>query len=93
MKLITLLTLTLLSTAATAFDGQDAYGPGVHADRYGRAYELDAGDGSGTVHGDVDINGYGPGVHKDQYGRPVTAREFGTGRDLGPLDIEDDEYR
>jgi len=50
----------------------DAYGPGVHSNRYGQAVRLKP-DGF-HVHGEmlkIKPDAYGPGIHMDQYGRPV----------------------
>ena len=53
----------------------DAYGPGVHSNRYGQPVRL--WPDFGGVPGEylqIKPNAYGPGVHMDQYGRPV--REY-----------------
>ena len=46
---------------------QNAYGPGVHMDQYGRA-----------IHSQPELqlrpNTYGPGMYSDQYGRPSTVQ-------------------
>lgn len=49
---------------------QDAYGPGVHSDGAGKAFQWRTQDGE-RVQGDVEPNAYGPGVGMDEYGRPV----------------------
>lgn len=53
----------------------DAYGPGIHMNRYGQPVILRPDFGS--VPGEylhIQPDAYGPGIHKDQYGRPV--REY-----------------
>lgn len=55
---------------------QDAYGPGVHMDQYGRPVQIaPAYPRYGNQYNDsyiqVNPNVYGPGVHSDQYGRPI----------------------
>lgn len=53
----------------------DAYGPGIHMNRYGQPVRLRPDFGG--VEGErlqIQPNAYGPGVHMDQYGRPV--REY-----------------
>jgi len=48
-----------------------AYGPGLHADKYGRTFQYrDAFTGQ-KVLGPVEEDAYGLGVHQDRYGRPV----------------------
>lgn len=50
----------------------DAYGLGVHKNRYGQAVTVRPDFGG--VPGErleLELDAYGPGVHKDQYGRPV----------------------
>lgn len=78
-----------LSGAALAWDGEDVYGPGQHADRYGRPFLFQTDDGQ-PVPGGVQVqpDGYGPGVGRDQYGRPVRAVDPTTGRALGPFSID-----
>jgi DNA-directed RNA polymerase subunit H (RpoH/RPB5) len=53
----------------------NAYGLGVHSDRYGRPVKL-IPDWGGVPGETLQIkpDAYGPGVHSDQYGRPV--REY-----------------
>lgn len=51
------------STAPTGI-GWNAYGPGVHADRYGRTFHTDP-----NVR--ITPNALGPGIGVDQYGRPT----------------------
>lgn len=86
------LCLVFLVTPVLAWDGENAYGPGTHADRYGRPFEYRTNDGD-AVPGFVDVepNGYGLGVGMDQYGRPVRAIDSNTGRRLLPGSIDDDE--
>lgn len=54
---------------------QDAYGPGVGIDQYGRPVKLvPAHSGHQIAPGEqlkVEPDAYGPGVGMDQYGRPV----------------------
>jgi len=45
---------------------ENAYGPGIHKDQYGRAVTTSSGAKI------VKENAYGPNIHMDQYGRPVT---------------------
>jgi hypothetical protein len=50
----------------------DAYGPGVHMNRYGQPVQLKPDFGG--VPGEmlkIKPDAYGPGIHMDQYGRPV----------------------
>lgn len=90
--------LLALPVAVWAWDGENRYGPGVHADRYGRAFQYETADGQAVpgavqaVPGAVKVepDGYGPDVGKDQYGRPVRARGL-DGRLLEPLSVPDDE--
>lgn len=77
--------------SATAFEGQSAYGPGVHADRYGRPFQFDRG--ATQPGGRVKVDAYGPGVHQDQFGRAVRARERASGRELRPGDIRTEPRR
>lgn len=81
----------LVAGTATAFEGENAYGPGTHRDRYGRAFEYRTDDGQ-AVPGFVDVepNGYGLGVGRDQFGRPVRARDANTGEQLPPGSIDAD---
>ena len=53
----------------------DAYGPGIHMNRYGQPVTLrpDFGGVPGE-HLQIQPDAYGPGIHMDQYGRPV--REY-----------------
>lgn len=50
----------------------NAYGPGIHSNRYGEAIEL-VPDGAYAPGEMLRIkpDAYGPGIHMDQYGRPV----------------------
>jgi len=75
--------LMFLAAPALAWDGENAYGPGTHADRYGRPFEYRTDDGQ-AVPGFVQVqpNGYGLGVGVDQYGRPVRAVDPATGQAL-----------
>ena len=75
--------------AAWAWDGENQYGPGVHADRYGRAFQYETQDGR-PVPGATRVqpHGYGAGVGMDQYGRPVQARGL-DGRPLEPFSVPD----
>jgi len=77
------LLMVLMAGTATAFEGENAYGPGLHADRYGRPFEYRTDDGQ-AVPGFVQVqpNGYGLGVGVDQYGRPVRAVDPATGQAL-----------
>ena len=53
----------------------NAYGLGIHMNRYGQAVKL--APRWGAVQGEVlriKPDAYGPGVHSDQYGRPVHER-------------------
>jgi hypothetical protein len=75
----------MVALNAVAFDGQDAYGPGVHMDRYGRAVTFGRPDVR-----EVEIDAYGPGVHSDEYGRPLSARPIGSDKLIGPFDLSDD---
>jgi hypothetical protein len=53
----------------------NAYGPGIHSNRYGQPVTLRPDFGG--VQGEylkIKPNAYGLGVHSDQYGRPV--REY-----------------
>ena len=78
------------SGAAWAWDGENAYGPGQHADRYGRPFEFQTDDGQAVPGGvKVQPNGYGPGVGIDEYGRPVRAVDPATGQELEPFSIDD----
>jgi hypothetical protein len=86
------LCLMFVAAPVLAWDGEDAYGPGTHADRYGRSFEFQTDDGQavpGAVH--VQPNGYGLGVGMDEYGRPVRATDPRTGQRLDALSIDDDE--
>jgi hypothetical protein len=49
---------------------RNAYGPGIHTDATGRAYEDSPRDA--WVFEPVVPNAYGPGVGSDRLGRPVT---------------------
>ena len=52
---------------------KNAYGPGVHADQYGRPvkWQVQGNSQTDTTLLDVKPNVYGPGIGSDQYGRPV----------------------
>lgn len=53
----------------------DAYGPGIHANRYGQPVTL--WPDFGSIPGEyleIKPDAYGPGIHSDQYDRPV--REY-----------------
>ena len=79
-----------VTAGAWAWDGEDAYGPGIHQDRYGRAFEFQTDDGNALPPGvRVRPNAYGPGVGADQYGRPVRGRALGAGDALEPYSIPD----
>lgn len=55
----------------------NAYGYGVHSNRYGQAVRLRP-DGH-HAHGEmlkIKPDAYGPGIHMDQYGRPVREVPF-----------------
>jgi hypothetical protein len=73
-KPITLAVLTLAVAAASpslaAFEGENAYGPGVHRDIYGRAYQYRTFDGR-VVREHIDVRPGGADMGTDQYGRPV----------------------
>jgi len=73
-KSITLAALLLAMFAApsplAAFDGENAYGPGIHRDIYGRAYQYRTFDGR-VVRGHVEVRPDGSDMGTDQYGRPV----------------------
>lgn len=75
-KLLTLFTLylSLCAVSALAFDGQNAYGPGVHMDATGRAYTHQDRDGNQVNPQHVRPNGYGPGRDMDEYGRALQRR-------------------
>lgn len=92
MKRSWLTVALLLAGTATAFEGVNAYGPGLHADRYGRPFQFQTDDGQ-AVPGWVKVqpNGYGLGVGMDEYGRPVRATAPRTGQRLDALSIDDDE--
>lgn len=90
MRLL-IVTAALWVIPVAAFEGQNAYGPGVHADRYGRAFHFD--HGAGRPGGRVKIDAYGPGVHQDETGRAVRARERDSGRELQPGDIRTEPRR
>ncbi|MDD3651192.1 hypothetical protein [Immundisolibacter sp.] len=82
--------LALFSGVVLAWEGQNTYGPGQHADRYGRPFEFQTDDGQAVPGGvKVQPNGYGPGVGIDEYGRPVRAVDPATGRALEPFSIDD----
>ena len=55
----------------------NAYGPGIHQNRYGQPVTLEpqGGGTSGEIL-QVKPDAYGPGVHMDQYGRPVTEKSW-----------------
>jgi hypothetical protein len=91
MKRSWLVMALLVAGAATAFEGENAYGPGMHRDRYGRPFQFQTDDGQ-AVPGFVEVepNGYGPGVGKDQYGRPVRAIDSDTGKELEPFSVGDE---
>ena len=82
--------LTIAAGPVLAWDGENRYGPGVHADRYGRAFTYQTEQGQ-AVPGGVRVrpNGYGPGVGTDQYGRPVRAYDKATGAQLDPFAVDD----
>lgn len=82
MKLAIAVCLSLCAGLALAFEGQNAYGPGVHKDAYGRAYSFEDRQGRRVDPGRVNINGYGLGVHQDEYGRPLKARTLHDGADV-----------
>lgn len=94
MKMLTgvmLLASLMACGTALAWDGENQYGPGVHADRYGRAFTYQTEQGQAVPGGvQVQPNGYGPGVGMDQYGRPVRAYDNATGEALDALDVDDD---
>ena len=51
---------------------QDAYGPGVHQDQYGRPVKLRTQQGPTDPTMRIQQpDAYGPTVHMDQYGRPI----------------------
>jgi hypothetical protein len=54
---------------------ENAYGPGVGMDQYGRAVKIAPAypDNSGNYNNSYiqKPDAYGPGIHMDQYGRPV----------------------
>lgn len=52
---------------------EDAYGPGIHSDQYGRPFKWQTQDGQSDPFLKVKPNAYGPGIGSDQYGRPVKA--------------------
>lgn len=86
-----LLASVLAGAPALAWDGENQYGPGVHADRYGRAFTYQTEQGQAVPGGvRVQPNGYGLGVGMDQYGRPVRAYDNATGEALDALDVDDD---
>ena len=55
---------------AGAFEGENAYGPGVHRDIYGRAYQYRTFDGR-VVRDHIDVDRQGMDMGTDQYGRTV----------------------
>lgn len=81
-----------LAAVAFGFEGEDTYGPGIHQDRYGRAFQFHTDDGA-PLPPNVRVrpNAYGPGIGQDEYGRPVRAREFGGGAALDPFAVDDDD--
>lgn len=90
-KLMMVCALALLAGPVLAWDGENQYGPGVHADRYGRAFTYQTEQGQAVPGGvRVQPNGYGPGVGIDQYGRPVRAYDNATGTELDPYAVDDD---
>lgn len=91
MKRSWLTVALLLAGTASAFEGENAYGPGLHADRYGRPFQFQTDDGQ-VVPGWVNVqpDGYGPGIGRDQYGRPVRAQDANTGEELPPGSIDSD---
>ncbi len=89
MKTVAVLSLALIASSALAWDGENVYGPGQHADRYGRPFEFRTDDGQAVPGGvTVQPDGYGLGVGRDQYGRPVRAVDPNTGRALEPFSID-----
>jgi len=91
MKRSWLTVALLLAGTATAFEGENAYGPGLHADRYGRPFQFQTDDGQAVPGGvNVQPDGYGPGVGRDQYGRPVRALDANSGNELPAGSIDPD---
>lgn len=84
--------LSLSTLAAFAFDGEDAYGQGVHSDVYGQPFQYQTDDGQ-TVRGHVEPNGYGLGVGTDEYGRPVRAHSTFDGSPIDPIAIPYDDKK
>lgn len=90
MKTWTMAAALVLPMAAAAWDGENRYGPGVHADRYGRAFTYQTDQGQAVAPGTrVKPDGYGLGVGQDQYGRAVRAQGM-DGRPLDPLAVPGD---
>jgi len=55
----------------------NAYGQGVHQNRYGQPVTLEPKGGG--VRGEmlqIRPDAYGPGIHMDQYGRPVREKPW-----------------
>ena len=68
---------TGVTTDNTGVIKPNAYGPGVHQNRYGQPVRL-VPDFGGVPGEQLQIktDAYGPGVHMDQYGRPVRERRW-----------------
>lgn len=83
---ITFLICSAWGSQAGAFEGENAYGPGVHMDRYGRAVQF-RDEAGGMVRGRINRDRYGPGVSADEFGRPVRAEVLHGGGRVAPRDI------
>lgn len=79
-----LLALIIWPCAALAFEGRDAYGPGVHADKTGRAFTFEDERGRKVPQGRIQIDLFGRDKHQAEDGRPVRAKPL-DGNDRHPL--------
>jgi hypothetical protein len=71
--------LVTMPVAAEELDlKKDAYGLGVHSDRYGRPWKSEPGQ-------ELKKDAYGLGVHADQYGRPIEQHPPQPGKPYGEL--------
>ena len=58
---------------------ENAYGPGIHMDQYGRAVKIQPkSHSSSDPFLKIKENTYGDRSHSDQYGRPVTIKPYGS---------------
>ena len=83
MKIIILITALFVPAAFaedvfhvepfTQIQQENAYGPGLHMDQYGRPVEIAPQNGSRNPYTRIQQeDAYGPGIHMDQFGQPVT---------------------